>query len=1684
MKKTVRKSLLSVLSALFVAVLAIFFVACTKTRTDKYTLTFETNGGTQIAAITAEAGAEITPPADPEKTGYTFDGWYLNEDFSGSKQKLPTTMPSNSITYYAKYTEIQYATLTLDATNYGTLETKTYQVAVGANVAEFLTGITPQGKDDAVFSCWYEGYQELANTKTMPKKGLTLTAKYTVSYTVKIYQQNTDGKDYTPLDDVKNGSGLVGDTIDFSDDYDFKNAYDNFNFNLSKTQALELSTEKGENVYAAYFDRKKVSVVYVSNAPSDATATATGTVEGESCMIGAEVTVTSEKFALEGYLFAGWSTEYEETGLGGKLYQSGDKLEVDSMGLTLYAQWNYGVKDAYNSTDGDIIYLLKETYDTETKSGKAIFSREGVGEKEIAFKVNESTGRTEFTITTDDGTILSGRISADGKTFAYKRTSAYYNTALKLYDYESQEIVAGVTIVLDGIDGATYTYIKDGETESTVVTGTYTLNSSDFTFTPDAAFTSESAFVFTYGTLTKGGESTLAFQKRDSYYGVYYSSTATSSNSYPLIIFDGYGNAYKYTSSSSVTQGSYEHLEGNNFNFTYEDSNGDEQTVLLLAGRTSSSSTQGIYYECDAVKGEYTYVFNSKNVTLTLNGFGTATYAVEGATAEEVSYTVATTYTNSTTGEKYAYVTYKTYTYRVDLTKEGVGELIASDTSIAYGYFDEGAAKGDTSARLFLDGKGNATLYAYVTVSYYGYSFKLPYVCATGTYTVDDNGYYTLNLTQYYAYGSYTADEAEENLDSYYNGVKIKLETVTTSSGTTTTFATADKTEGMTLTASQGTDDEKVIFQFVLDGFGYAAVSYKEASATEYTASGTYSYSYIDELAYTNGGNSYKVLYLGGLYLRLATGSSEADIIYILSDFGNRLSEDDIVMLFAENGTIDFLTENEEGTAYAYTASGTYTADSSTYVYTFTSTTDGFKNFAFKVSSSLGVFLAYKENEILTITDSDGTVRTLTDGYGIFNSRYYYVLKDGWISVYSYSSTSGLSLGATYKVSGTQIVLPDDYAATYYSYELDEEGNIQFGVTGIVLDGYGTATYKTTDGDTAGTYTVNEDGTISATFGEKVITFKPGLRMASSTTYNVYILANEAWKTTYACGDTTYTVNEYGETTYTVTSTSGTTTDYRAYLVISDDTLIEGRKIAYMYCYLDSATSISGYVRFVLTEESGVKTLTQFTGTYRAYYLYQDSRMSSTIMLKYDGLGNVYYVTESATIKGTATATENEGEYTFTSEDENTTFVYKLSSISSGSSSSTTYYVFMTYSKTYDAAFVAGDWKTLTLDGYGNATLVSVYGVKTTMLYREVNDTVIFLYSSSSTTTYYFTMNTENHTFAATSEAFITDGGTLLAYTGTDSEVTLPSTVTAIAHDAFYLNTTLKIVHLSNVTTIGDYAFAYCVNLTTIDLGKVTTIGANAFAYTALTAVDLSSATSIGVYAFRYNTALTAVALPSTLTEIAGGAFYGCTSLASVTGLENVTAIGAYAFYYCSALTEVTLGETLESIGAYAFAYCGTAEGKTFSLTLTGETAPTIGANVLSRSGNSGAWIFVKNMTVLKAYLGNVSKLGTSYQYLAVKGDAHGIYVDDEISTTQTFSMAANSRAFLTLKADGSTTTYIFFYEVGADGVTITLYSYSSTAGNGYVTYTATISGNVLTMTIGETEYRLTLSEDAEYDNV
>lgn len=68
-----------------------------------YTVTFDTDGGSAVAAQTVEEGGKVTKPADPTKQGSTFDDWYKNAAKT-QKWNFSTDTVSDDTTIYAKWT--------------------------------------------------------------------------------------------------------------------------------------------------------------------------------------------------------------------------------------------------------------------------------------------------------------------------------------------------------------------------------------------------------------------------------------------------------------------------------------------------------------------------------------------------------------------------------------------------------------------------------------------------------------------------------------------------------------------------------------------------------------------------------------------------------------------------------------------------------------------------------------------------------------------------------------------------------------------------------------------------------------------------------------------------------------------------------------------------------------------------------------------------------------------------------------------------------------------------------------------------------------------------------------------------------------------------------------------------------------------------------------------------------------------------------------------------------------------------------------------------------------------------------------------------------------------------------------------------------------------------------------------
>lgn len=145
------------------------------------------------------------------------------------------------------------------------------------------------------------------------------------------------------------------------------------------------------------------------------------------------------------------------------------------------------------------------------------------------------------------------------------------------------------------------------------------------------------------------------------------------------------------------------------------------------------------------------------------------------------------------------------------------------------------------------------------------------------------------------------------------------------------------------------------------------------------------------------------------------------------------------------------------------------------------------------------------------------------------------------------------------------------------------------------------------------------------------------------------------------------------------------------------------------------------------------------------------------------------------------------------------------------------------------------------------------------------------------------TYNISNSTvniYSKENDDFVIRAGVLEKYNGSETKVTIPTTV----------------------SFIGKYSFQDCYGLAEVIVSE--------------------GVTAINCGAFRNCKSLKKISLPNTLTTIENSAFSGCENLREVSLPDRLVAIGGSAFSGCENLREVSLPDSLQKLGAGAFADC------------------------------------------------------------------------------------------------------------------------------------------------------------------
>lgn len=150
-----------------------------------YTATFFSNGGSEVKPVTTSVIENFVPSV---REGYTFDGWYSTQDFSGSKAIAPYTLTQDT-NFYAKWVDNRRCTVTFKDG-----EEVLYEFEVvygtGIDITDLEKYPAPEDKEGLRFTGWQSSGARLDEITV----DAVVEAVYeTVQCTVIVYAADNDG---------------------------------------------------------------------------------------------------------------------------------------------------------------------------------------------------------------------------------------------------------------------------------------------------------------------------------------------------------------------------------------------------------------------------------------------------------------------------------------------------------------------------------------------------------------------------------------------------------------------------------------------------------------------------------------------------------------------------------------------------------------------------------------------------------------------------------------------------------------------------------------------------------------------------------------------------------------------------------------------------------------------------------------------------------------------------------------------------------------------------------------------------------------------------------------------------------------------------------------------------------------------------------------------------------------------------------------------------------------------------------------------------------------------------------------------------------------------------------------------------------------------------------------------------
>ena len=278
--------------------------------TNKYTITFDTNGGSEIAPITQDYGTEITVPDNPTRKGYTFKGW---------DKEIPETMPAENITVKAQW-EINQYTITFDTNGGSEIApiTQDYGTEITAPDNPTRKGYTFKGWDKEI-------------PEAMPAENIKVKAQWEINqYTITF---DTNGGSEIPPITQNYGTEITAPDNPTRKGYTFRG----WDKEIPKTMPAENIKVK------AQWEINQYTITFDTNGGSE--------IAPITQDYGTQISAPDNP-TRKGYTFKGWDKEIPET--------------MPAENITVKAQWEINQYTiAFDTNGGSEIAPITQDYGTE-----------------------------------------------------------------------------------------------------------------------------------------------------------------------------------------------------------------------------------------------------------------------------------------------------------------------------------------------------------------------------------------------------------------------------------------------------------------------------------------------------------------------------------------------------------------------------------------------------------------------------------------------------------------------------------------------------------------------------------------------------------------------------------------------------------------------------------------------------------------------------------------------------------------------------------------------------------------------------------------------------------------------------------------------------------------------------------------------------------------------------------------------------------------------------------------------------------------------------------------------------------------------------------------------------------------------------------------------------------------------